>query len=196
MNKSIYRTRKMAVCAMLGAVSAVLMFSGFNVPFMPSFIKLDFSELPALMAAYSYGPMRSVAVCGIKNILNLPFTRTGGVGEFANFVLGCMLTVPAGLVYRHIHSKTGAVTGAALGTIIMAVGSVAVNYFIVYPVYTVFMPTETILGMYRAINPNIENLMQALVMFNMPFTLLKGGLNTLMAVLIYKPLSPVLKGKR
>lgn len=193
MNKSINKTKRAVTCAMLGAVSAVLMFFNFNVPLMPSFIKLDFSELPALLAAYSYGPIRGVMVCRIKNLLNLFSSSTGGVGEMSNFMLGCMFTVPAGIIYRRIHNKTGRIIGALAGAVVMALGSVVTNYFIVYPVYTVFMPMEAIMGMYRAILPSVENLMQALIIFNLPFTFIKGMINMILAMLIYKPLSPILK---
>ena len=63
------RTRFIVVTALLGALSSVIMLLSFSVPFMPSFIKLDFSELPALLAAYSYGPLAGVAVCAIKNLM-------------------------------------------------------------------------------------------------------------------------------
>ena len=78
----------------------------------------------------------------------------------------------------------------------MAVISVFSNYFVVYPVYTAFMPMETILSMYQAINPNVETLWDALIWFNMPFTFLKGMLSVVITFLIYKKLSPLLKGTK
>jgi len=196
MTKSAYKTRKMVACAMLGAVSSVLMFFSFNVPLMPSFIKMDFSELPALLASFSYGPLAGVTVCFIKNAVNLFTTSTGGVGELSNFMLGCMFVVPAGVIYQKIRSKKGALLGAFMGAVFMAGLSVVTNYFIVYPVYTVFMPMETIMGMYQAIYPPVKNLWQALVIFNMPFTFIKAMTNVLMTMFIYKPLSPLLKGRQ
>ncbi len=194
MSKSANKTRKLAVCAMLGAVSTVLMFFSFNVPLMPSFIKMDFSELPALLAAYSYGPMAGVAVCFIKNAMNVFSTTTGGVGELSNFLLGCMFVIPAGMLYSKNKTKKGAVIRAVAGAVAMAVSSVAINYYITYPVYTVFMPMDVIIGMYQAILPSVKTLLQALIIFNMPYTFIKGMLNVAIAMLIYKPLSPILKG--
>lgn len=100
-----FQIRKMTVTAILAAVSTVLMFLSFNVPFMPSFIKMDFSELPALIAAFAYGPLSGVIVCLIKNLINLLSTQTGGVGELSNFILGCAFVLPAGLIYKHKKTK-------------------------------------------------------------------------------------------
>lgn len=196
MNKTTYRTHRLVTCAMLGAVASILMFFNFNVPLMPSFIKMDFSELPALLAAYSYGPVAGVTVCLIKNLVNLMSSSTGGVGELSNFMLGCMFVVPAGMVYKKFRSQKGAFAGALLGAVSMAVFSVITNYYIVYPVYTAFMPMEVIMGMYQAILPSVNSLWQALIIFNMPFTFIKGVLNLLMCMFIYKPLSPLLKGRK
>lgn len=193
MTKSSNKIRKLTLCGILGGVATVLMFFSFNVPLMPSFIKMDFSELPALLAAYSYGPLAGVAVCFIKNILNLFSSSTGGVGELSNFMLGCMFVVPAGLVYSKVKTKKSAFIGALLGAVTMAVLSVVTNYYIVYPVYTAFMPMEVIMGMYQAILPAVKNLWQALIIFNMPFTFIKAMANVVMAMWIYKPLSPLLK---
>ena len=101
-------TRKLTSVAMLSAVSTVLMFFSFNVPLMPSFIKMDLSELPALIAAFTFGPMSGVAVCFIKNLVNVFFTTTGGVGEISNFLLGAMFVAPAGFIYQKMKTKKGA----------------------------------------------------------------------------------------
>ena len=186
--------RKMTMTAMLAAVATVLMFFSFSVPLMPSFIKLDFSELPALIAAFAFGPVSGVTVCLVKNLVNVLFTTTGGVGELSNFVLGASFVFTAGLVYRYKKNRIGALTGSVIGAAVMAIISVFSNYYVVYPVYTAFMPMETILGMYRAINPGVETLWDALLRFNMPFTFIKGMCSTAMAFVIYKPLSPILKG--
>lgn len=180
--------------AMLSAVATVLMFFSFNVPLMPSFIKLDFSELPALLAAFTFGPLSGVTVCLVKNLVNLFFTTTGGVGELSNFLLGTMFVLPAGLIYKRMKSRSGALIGSLAGAALMAVTSVAINFYVVYPVYTVFLPMEAILGMYRVINPNIAGLWDALVIFNMPFTFIKGICSVIAVFMIYKPLSPILKG--
>ena len=189
------RLRKLTGTAMLGAVAAVLMFIDFSVPIMPSFIKMDVSELPALIAAFAYGPLGGAVVCLIKNLLNLLRTSTAGVGELCNFMLGVCFVLPAGLIYRHKKSRVTAAVGALVGAACMAVLSVPVNYFITYPVYANFMPLEAIIGMYQAIFPGVDGLLQCLVVFNLPFTFVKGLIDAALTFAVYKPLSPILHGR-
>ena len=142
--------RKLTGTAMLGAVAAVLMYMEFPIPIMPSFVKLDVSELPALLAAYAYGPVSGIAVCLIKNLIKLPSTSTAAVGELFNFVMGALFVGVAGFVYKRSKTRRSALIGAGLGALAMAVVSVPYNYFIVYPAYVVLyhLPLEAIIGMY------------------------------------------------
>lgn len=196
MTKRRINTRSMAVTAVLGAVSAALMFVAFRVPLMPSFIQMDVSELPALIAAFSMGPLSGVAVCLIKNLVHLLVTTTGGVGELSNFLLGAAFVLPAGLIYRTRKDRIGALIGSLAGALAMALASLPSNYFITYPFYAMLMPMEAILDMYRAINPNVKTLTDALVWFNMPFTFIKAMLSVVVTFLIYKRISPIIKGKK
>lgn len=187
-------TRRLTGIAMLSAVAGVLTYLSFPVPLMPSFIKLDFSELPALLAAFAYGPISGAAVCLIKNLINLLHSSSGGVGTLCNFLLGVCFVVPAGIVYRRRRTRGGAFLGALIGVLVMTVVGLFTNYYVVYPIYTAFMPMEAIIGMYQAINPKVSTLWDALIWFNMPFTFVKGMCSVLIAFLVYKPLSPILKG--
>lgn len=188
--------RKLTMTAMLSAVATVLMFFSFSVPVVPSFIKMDFSELPALIGAFSMGPVSGVMICLIKNLVNLTATTTGGVGELCNFLLGACFVLPAGLVYKRKKTKMSAITGALIGAIVMAVLSVPINYYLTYPVYAAFIPMDTIIGMYQAINPSVTGLLDALIKFNMPFTFVKALFSVLITVLIYKHVSPLIKGTK
>ncbi len=195
MSKVTTNVRKMTVTAMLSAIAFVLMFLDFSVPFMPSFIKMDLSELPALIGSVALGPVSGVVICLIKNLLHLFVGNTGGVGELSNFILGTCFVLPAGLIYRKWKGKKAAALGALLGSFLMAGVSVVSNYFIVYPVYyALFMPEETVLGMYQVIAPGMNSILECLVKFNMPFTFVKGLFSVGITLLIYKPLSPILKG--
>jgi riboflavin transporter FmnP len=188
------KIRFIVVTAMLGALSAVLMMLSFSVPFMPSFIKMDFSEMPALVASFSMGPVSGVLVCLIKNLINVTMTTTGGVGELSNFVLGVCLVLPAGLIYRRRKNRVSALVGALVGSLVMAIVSLPSNYFVMYPVYSKFMPIEQIVGMYQAIFPGVDGLLSCLLLFNVPYTFLKGAIDTLLTFLIYKHISPLIKG--
>ena len=190
------RIRKLVMTALLSALATVLMFVSFSVPFVPSFIKLDLSELPALIAAFSMGPLSGVAVCLVKNLVNLLFTYSMGVGELCNFLLGVAFVLPAGLIYKKRNDRKGALIGALTGALTMGVISIFINYYLVYPVYAkLLMPMDVILGMYQAINPKVSNLWQALCFFNAPFTFVKGLISVAITFLIYKRISPLIKGK-
>lgn len=188
--------RSLTVTGILSALGAVLMVLEFPVPFMPSFVKFDFSELPALLATFSMGPVSGVAVCLVKNLIHLPFTSTGGVGELCNFLLGICFVLPAGILYRIRKNRRAALVGSLIGAAAMALCSLPLNYFVSYPVYTKFLPLDAIIGMYQALLPGVDGLLQCLLIFNLPFTLLKGLVDTLLVFLIYKHLSPILHGRR
>ena len=191
-----YKAKKITVSAVLGALGFILMLLEFPLPFIiPSFIKLDFSEIPALIACFAYGPFYGILVCLIKNLLHLFVTTSAGVGELSNFVLGAIFVGVAGVVYKKLHSRKGALIGSLIGAAIMAVISIFTNYFIVYPAFSVLygLPMEAILDMYKALLPAADNLWKALVIFNLPFNLAKGILEAAVCFAVYKRLSPLLK---
>lgn len=194
-SKRNLQVRSMVVTAILAAMSYILSMISFAVPFMPSFISLDVSELPALIGSFSLGPVYGVAICLVKNLLGMLDSSTGCVGELSNFLLGAMFVFPAGLLYQHNKTRKGAIIGSLIGAVCMAVGSVITNIFLVYPIYYNFMPKEAILGAYQAIIPAMKSVEQSIICFNMPFTFMKAMLSVLISLLVYKRLSPVIKGK-
>ena len=163
-------THNLTVAAMLSAVAFILMFIEFPIPMLiPAFIKMDFSDLPALLGAFALGPVYGVIISFMKNLLHIV-----------------------------IKGTSTAIIGAVAGAVAMGVLSVPSNYFVVYPAYVQFyhMPLEAILGMYQAILPSADSLIKCLIIFNLPFTLVKGLLDAVLCMLIYKPLSPILHGRR
>ncbi len=156
MTKTQKRTRYIAVTAMLSAIATVLMYIEIVVPFMPSFIKLDLSDLPSLIGSFAMGPVYGVVIAAVKNLLHLFFTSSGGVGELSNFLLNAAFVLPAGLIYRFRKSKKGAIAGALTGAVVMAALSVPINYFIVYPFYTAFMPMDAWMPSSRCIRLSIR----------------------------------------
>lgn len=189
------KIRKLTGTAMLSAAAYILMFLEFPIPFLiPSFIKMDFSELPALLASFAYGPLWGVAVCLVKNLIHLTDSQTGGVGELSNFLLGAVFVATAGIIYLKKHTKRGAVAGSILGSAVMGIASLFINYYIVYPIYTNFMPMEAIIGAYQVILPSADSLWKCLLIFNLPFTVIKGLCSVIITMFIYKPLRIFLKG--
>ncbi len=191
--KQFLDVRRLVFTALLGALAVVLMkFLSFPLPFIPSFITFDFSDVPALLASLTMGPVSGVAVCLVKNALGLFGSMTGGVGELSNFLLSCMLVIPAGFISNKTKHTTGHVVIACLaGAVAMALVGVATNYFIVYPLYTNVLPMEAILGMYQAIWSGADSLIKCLVVFNMPFTFAKGLIAVIISVPLYKRLRPI-----
>lgn len=202
MNNISPRTRKVTMIGMLSAIAFILMYFDFSVPLMPSFIKMDISELPALIGSFAMGPIEGIIICLIKNLIHLFKTNTGGVGELSNFILGAAFTGTAGFIYRKINTKKGALIGSLSGAIVMALISIITNYYIIYPVYTNFMPMDSIIGAYKAILNNVDTLLTSdpllncLIIFNAPFTFVKGMLSVIITFLIYKRISPIIKGNQ
>lgn len=185
------------VTGILAAIAFVLQLIEVPVPmFMPTFIKLDFSDFPALLGAFSMGPLCGVLIELIKNIIHAFFSGSFAVGELSNFMLGAVFTGVAGLLYKKNKTKKGAVIASFIGAIAMTLFSLPSNYFIVYPVYYNFMPEEAILGAYQVILPQMKSVLQSLIVFNMPFTFVKGMIDVVITFLIYKHVSPLLKGSR
>lgn len=189
-------TRYIAVTGVLSACAFVLQLVEVPVPFiMPTFIKFDFSDLPALIGSFAMGPLCGVIIELIKNILHAALaTGSFGVGELSNFILGAVFVGVAGLIYQFRKTKNGALLASLVGALVMALISIPSNIFVVYPVYYQFMPKETILAAYQAIIPAMKSVEQSIIVFNAPFTFVKGMINVLITFLIYKKISPILKG--
>ena len=192
--------RQLVVSAMLSALAVVLMFLEFSIPaLIPPFVKLDFSDLPALIGAFALGPVYGVVIELIKNLLHLVASQSLFIGELANFILGAAFTFTAGMIYRHRKTKKNALWGGIFGSLVMGIVSFPVNLFITYPVYIEAFfggDVNVCIGMYKVIIPSMETLPQCLLAFNLPFTIVKGLISVVIAMLIYKPLSKIIKGTR
>lgn len=196
-NKKKISIRVIAGCGMLVAVAVVLQYIEISIPIMPSFIKLDFSDLPELIGAFAYGPLFGVIISLLKNLIHMLFSQSGFVGELSNFILGAVFSFTAGIIYKYRKEKKFALVAGVCGAAAMAVVSVPVNYFIIYPMYYGILnfPEEAVLGMYQVILPGIKSIFQALLVFNLPFTLVKGLICVAISMFIYKPLTKILKEK-
>lgn len=195
------RTRTIAQIAMLGAVAGVLMNLEFPLPFLaPSFYQLDFSEIPALLAAFAMGPVAGVLTELVKILVHLVTkgTMTAGVGDLANFIFGCAYVVPAGLIYRlhHVKTRKHAVLGMTAGTLLTTAAACFMNAFVLLPAYgkAFGMPVEAFVEMGTAIHSSIDSLLGFVVMIIVPFNLFKYTLVSIIVFFIYKRIRVVLKG--
>ena len=189
--------RTIVQAGMLGAIAVVLMLFEIPLPFAPSFYEIDFSEVPVMIGTFAIGPVAGVAIELVKILLNFIIngTTTAGVGEVANFLIGCALVVPAGIIYRRKRTRTGAIIGMAVGTVFMTLIGCLLNAYVLLPVYaTAFqMPIDALVAMGTAVNGSIDSLFTFVAFAVAPFNLLKGVLVSLIVFLIYKKISPVFR---
>ena len=194
----ILSTRVVAVTGMFSAISAILMILEIPVFFAPSFYKFDFSELPALIGAFAFGPVAGVMIEFIKIVIKCLFKGTSSafVGELANFVVGCSLILPASIIYLFRKNKKTAIAGCITGTLVMTVIGSVFNAVYLLPKFAQMfnMPLEAIVEMATAINPRITSISGLVIMAVAPLNLLKGGAVSLITILIYKKISGILKG--
>jgi len=192
-------TRNMVSIAMLAAVAIILMLFEFPLPFLPPFYKIDASELPVIIGAFAMGPWAGALIELIKILLNLLLdgTTTAFVGEFANFLIGCSYVVPASLVYYYRKSKKNAVLGLVLGTVTCAVVGCLLNAYLLLPAYSKAfkMDIEALIAMGTAANKAIDSMFTFVLFATAPLNILKCGLVSVFTMLIYKPISRILKGE-
>ncbi|EFE90881.1 hypothetical protein GCWU000341_02383 [Oribacterium sp. oral taxon 078 str. F0262] len=187
--------RRVTAAGILSAIAYLLMLIEIPLPLLiPSFIKFDFSDLPALIGAFALGPLYGILIEFIKNALHGISSGSFGVGELSNFLLGAVFVGVSGFLYQRNKTKRGAIFASVSGAAAMALFSLPSNLYVVYPVYYNFMPKETILAAYQAILPSVKSIFQSLLIFNLPFTFAKGMVDVLITFLIYKQLSPLLHG--
>ena len=187
--------RKLVGSAMLAAVAFVLQFLEFPMPLSPSFAKFDLSDLPALIGAFAYGPLWGVVIEAVKNAVHLFQTQTGGIGELANFLMGAALVFPAGLIYQKHKSRKTALIGCTVGSLCMGVMAALANYFILLPMFEIFMPMDEMIEAFAAVIPFIHSKLDVVLLNALPLNILKGLVVSLVTMLLYKRLSPILKGR-
>jgi riboflavin transporter FmnP len=184
--------------AMLSSVATILMLFEFPLPFIaPPFYEIDLSEVPVFIGAFAMGPLAGVVIEGVKILLNLIVngTATAGVGEVANFVMGVVFVLPAALIYKRNKTKSIAVLGLITGTVVMTVSSCFINAYVMLPVYAgaFKMPIDVIVGMGTKIWPSVDTMFEFVLICVAPFNLLKGVIVSVITILIYKYVSPLLK---
>lgn len=189
--------RTMTKIGMLSAAAVVLMLLELPVPFAPPFYELDFSEVPVLVGCFAMGPLAGAAIELIKILTNfiLDGTITAGVGELANFLIGCAMCIPAAFIYKKMHTRKGAIMGMEAGTLSMTILGCILNAYVLLPAYAkaFHMPIGGLIEMGTKINPSIKSLSTFVLFAVAPFNLLKGILVSLVVFLIYKKISPILK---
>jgi len=150
MNKNSV-TAKLIKISLLSVISFLLMYLEAPLPFFPPFLKLDLSDIPAVLGAYALGPAAGVVIELLKNLLHL-FIKWGmdsPVGELANFMIGAAFVLPAGWIYSRKKTRNTAVKSMAIATICMAIAGGLANYYILIPFYSKLFPLEAIISKTR-----------------------------------------------
>ena len=193
MHSSVRTLTKIAV---LSAVAFVLMYFDFPLPFIPSFYKLDFSETAVMAGGFAMGPGAAVAIEALKILLKILFkgSDTAYVGELANFLIGCAFVLPASFMYRKEKTRQRALMGLAAGTLCMTAVGVIINYAVLLPAYSFFyqLPMEVLIGMGTALIPFITDKLTFVLLATTPFNIIKGVLVSIVTILLYKRISPLL----
>ena len=196
MNKKM-NVKHMIQIAMLGAVATILMLFEIPLWFAPSFYEIDLSEVAVLVGSFAMGPLAGAFIELIKILLNfvLNGTITAGVGEMANFFIGCGLVVPAGIIYKKKKSRNSALIGMGVGILVMTIIGSLLNAFVLLPAYSKAfqMPMEVLVGMGTSVNAAITDLTTFVLFAVAPFNLLKGFIVSIITALLYKKISPVFK---
>ena len=193
---SIQNVRMLTMNAVLSAIAFVLAFFEFPVPLSPSFARMDLSDLPALIGALAYGPVSGVLIELAKNALQLLTSSTGGIGELANFIMGSSFVVAAGLIYKHHKTEKTAILACLIASVIMGVVATVVNYFILLPVFEAFMPLDQLIASFSKFMPFIKTKLDVVLFNAFPFNLLKGIGISIVTMLLYKRLTPILKERQ
>lgn len=187
-------TNKLVKVSLLSAISFILMFVEMPIPgLFPEFLKIDISDIPALIAGLSMGPFAGIAVEVIKNLLHSFTTTTGGVGEIANIVVGSSFVVGASLIYRKNKNIKNLMFSLIGATIVMVIVGSLVNYFFLLPFYGQIMGIDAIIGIGKAVNPRVNNLLDFVIWFIGPFNFIKGIMISLLILPMYKKIEVLIK---
>ena len=193
---TMIRTKDMTKVAMLSVIGFVLMYFQLPLTFVaPPFMKLDISDLPVLMGAFTMGPVYGIIIAGLKNLMHIIFkgTMTAGVGELSNFIISSTFALVSSYIYRKHRTYKGAVLSMTVGVVAMTILAMAANYFVVFPLYGKVMPMDAIIAMGSAITPKITGLFTMMIYSVLPFNLIKGFTTSAVMMLVYKKISPLFK---
>ena len=175
--------------AILAAAASILFL--IEIPVV-AFYKLDLSNIPVLLGAFSMGTIPGLIILGIKSAIGLLHSSSAGIGELADFVMGAALVIPAALIYHQNKTRKNAIIGMAIGTVCMVIAGILMNKFVLLPFYmgAYHMDMQGIINYAKVSGVDTE--WKLLLLITGPFNLLKGVVLSIVAGLIYKPLSPIL----
>lgn len=197
-SKSCMSTHKLVKVSILSAIAFIVMMIEFPLPIFPEFLKIDLSDIPALIGGFAMGPLVGVVIELVKNVLHLLVTKTAGIGEIANFIVGAVFVFTSAKIYSGNRTKKGAAISLLVGTIAMSIVACFLNYFVLIPLYETALnfPISAMIGMANSITGMVSNLLTLVLFSILPFNLLKGIIVSIVVFLIYKKVETIIKPKR
>lgn len=177
------KNKRFIVISMLSAVAFILMFIKFPLPFLPPYLTLDFSDVPALLATFIFGPVAGIIVELIKNLLNFLFNMGDPIGPVANFAAAVSLLLVAYYVSKAVKSRYSIIIGLCAGIVAMTIVLSILNYFVLLPLY----------GMIMNLGDVVKNLKIIIVSGIIPFNIIKGIAVSVIFLLLFKRLKNALR---
>jgi len=178
--------KQLIVISVMAAIAFIIQYFDFPLPFFPPFLKIDFSEIPAIFTAIVFGPASGIMVEFFKNLLHyiVKGSETGiPVGQIANFLAGTLLILGTTFIYHRKPTKIGLLSGLLFGSFIMAVVMSFANYYFILSFYEKLLNYST---------TSAEKWILVLSGIG-PFNFVKGILITLIMLPIYTSMKPRLK---
>jgi len=193
-----FKTRDLTLIAMLGAICCVLMHVDFPLPFMPPFMNFDLCGLVELIGGFAMGPLQAFCIILVKILLKLATEGTSSAftGEVQNVILSCAYVLPPVILYHRNKTKKTAIKGMAIGSVFCSILAIFTNLYIIIPFYMALMGQEMdyFIQMCSEVNPMVQNAVTFVILGVLPFNLIKCGINSVGALVLYKRLSPFLHG--
>lgn len=196
--QGLFETSAMVKIGMLSGLGMVLMLLNFPLPIFPTFLKIDFSDAPALVGTFYMGPAAGVLIQLLKNILKVIVeNNTGGVGELANFLVGTAYVIPLGLIYQKRKDYSGVLWGSILSVLAMTTVAGILNYYVFIPAFAWVMGVEIsdFVSLAARANSAIVDFRTMIFFGIMPFNLVKGTLVSFVGFGLFKALQPLWKLK-
>jgi riboflavin transporter FmnP len=194
----LFSTVNLTKMALLSVMAAIIMnFTEMSLAtIFPEFLKIEVSEVPAIIGILAVHPLAGVVIVVLKNILKAFMfgTKTAYVGELANLAVSLGYILPLTFIVRKRRDIKAVSLGIILGVAGIAIVGGLINYFVMIPLYAkLFIPMEAIIEMGHIINPNIVNKLTLVLYAIVPFNIFKGTIVAVVSILIVKSMQPAIK---
>ena len=195
--KKVLTTKNLTMIAMLSAIAAVLMIFEIQLPFSPSFVKFDFSDLPVMLGGFLIGPFAGGIIAFMKILLHFLLNGTTSffVGDLSNLLLTLSFVLPASFIYQQKKTKKTAIQGLLVSIICTSLLAIIFNLFLIFPLYLKVLNLKMVdlINMIHVVSPLVKDVFTMIVFSLLPFNLFKYSIVSMITMLSYKKLSILFK---